>query len=770
MKFLKFLFVFLSIFGGILFAENCNEKGLVAYWSFDEGKGKVVRDAITQKDDYINYVFNNAIYKPPSDPQWKNFGIKGNSLLFDGFSTWIKRDADEFVKIDDALTIEVWVAPRAYGYGDGGKLSALVDQHNSREKEGFVLGIYRHGSWAFEAGIGDQWIEVWVHDKPIEKYKWSYVVVTFDKNKSEINLYLNGEKVAFARTPQGKPINVCTRDLLIGKNNESVRLAAFDLNMFNGLMDELRIYKKALTSEEIKIRFEEYISAHGGKIPEVKWEDTINPELYKGDKYRPQYHAIPPEHWMNEPHAPLYYRGKYHLFYQHNPQGPYWHNIHWGHWVSDDMVHWRDLPIALAPEAGTLDPDGCWSGSATYDENGIPVIFYTAGNDKDSPNQRIALARPENPQDPYLIKWKKYPRPVVVQKQGEGLWGEFRDPFVWKDENEKKWYMLVGTGHAEKMIGAALIYTSVDLINWEYKGYFYYADPQKYPFLGRVWELPVFLPVGKDERGNQKYIFLVSPKGGYADIEVWYWIGIWDKENYKFVPDHEEPQKIDLGDSHFTGPSGFVDPKSGRTIIFTIAQDERNSTQQYMAGWAHNAGLPVVVGLDKSGELLVEPIRELMSLREKELINLKDKTLEETNYLIKEKDVKGDMLEIILELEAINAKKFGIKVRCSPGGEEETFIFYDSEKKILGVDRNLTSVDLFSPCHGIQGGPLDLRGENLKLHIFLDHSMVEVYANKKRSLTTRVYPSREDSLGLQICADGKVIVRDLKIWKMKAIK
>jgi sucrose-6-phosphate hydrolase SacC (GH32 family) len=280
--------------------------------------------------------------------------------------------------------------------------------------------------------------------------------------------------------------------------------------------------------------------------------------------------------------------------------------------------------------------------------------------------------------------------------------------------------------------------------------------------------LPVFLPVGKDKKGNQKWIFLISPTGARADVEVWYWIGEFDRKNFRFIPDNEKPEKIDIGDSHFTGPSGFVDPKTGRTIIFTITQDKRNSFQQYMAGWAHNAGLPIVTSLNEDGKLLVVPINEVEKLREEELIKIENKNMEVVNDIIK--DIKGDMLEIVVELEPIDAKKFGINVRCSPDHEEETFIFYDVDKKFLGVDRTKTSVDVFSPSYGIQGEFLDLNGNNIRLHIFLDHSMLEVYINEIKSLTTRVYPYRGDSLGLQISGDGGLIVKKLEIWNLKPIK
>lgn len=119
---------------------------------------------------------------------------------------------------------------------------------------------------------------------------------------------------------------------------------------------------------------------------------SINRAAWKNDIQRPAYHLIAPGKWMNEPHAPVYYKGNYHIFYQANVHAPIWNHIQWGHMISTDMVHWRDLPLALETEEGSLDPDGCWSGSALIDKNGLPRIYYTAGNNEKFPNQSVAMA------------------------------------------------------------------------------------------------------------------------------------------------------------------------------------------------------------------------------------------------------------------------------------------------------------------------------------------------------------------------------------------
>ena len=122
---------------------------------------------------------------------------------------------------------------------------------------------------------------------------------------------------------------------------------------------------------------------------------------------RPQYHLIEPEKWMNEPHAPFFYNGYYHIFYQANLHAPIWDSIQWGHLASKDMVHWKDLPLALQSENGFYDELGCWSGSGLVDKDGVPRIYYTAGNNNRFPNQAVALAQPEDTEeDPLLKKWK----------------------------------------------------------------------------------------------------------------------------------------------------------------------------------------------------------------------------------------------------------------------------------------------------------------------------------------------------------------------------
>ncbi|SFF03686.1 Sucrose-6-phosphate hydrolase SacC, GH32 family [Paenibacillus algorifonticola] len=759
-------------------SNTTDNRGLIMHWAFDEGTGASTLESVSKSINNIQYVFNQAEFTEPSTPPWRH-GVKGSGLLFDGYSSYIahcvhREERNGEPEYLSALSIGVWVAPRTHEWGHEGKLAAIVNRHNRDSRQGYLLGMFRHGSWSFQVGLeGGEWKEIWSPDGyELPKNEWSYVSAVFNGHEGEIKLYLNGREIASEALPRDSRITEAVgTDLFIAKNNHSSKLArVFSLHMFSGIIDELKIYSRVLSAEEVATSYQEVLDLeHGGVHPQLQYDDIkLDRTLLLTDRHRPQYHVSPPAHWMNEPHAPIYFEGQYHLFYQHNPQGPYFHHIHWGHWVSEDMVHWRDLPIALAPEKDQLAPDGIWSGSATYDADSLPVLFFTAGNDSASPNQSVALARSTYSEDKDidLVRWVKHPEPLIVQKNGMGVFGDFRDPFVWKDEDG--WYALVGSGSGiEGEGGAALAFVSEDMLNWTYKGSFYQADIRKFPYLGPIWELPVLLPLGTDKQGDYKHLLLVSPVGAGADVEVFYWIGQLDKDNLSFKPDQEEPQLIDVGDFHFTGPSGMVDPVTGRKIIFTIAQGDRTSELEYQSGWAHNGGLPISVYLREDGRLGIEPIEELQSLRDKKRLSLRDKSLSEANSLLK--DVQGDMLEIQLELEPGSAKQLGIKIRRSPDGEEETLLYYDINESMLFADRTKTTLHSGEKCKGVQGGKLELSGENLKLHIYLDRSMVETYANGLKSLTTRVYPSRKDALGLELWGDGEPLVKSMEIWNMHSI-
>ena len=210
-----------------------------------------------------------------------------------------------------------------------------------------------------------------------------------------------------------------------------------------------------------------------------------------GDRHRPLYHFLAPSNWMNDPNGAIFWKGKYHLFYQYNPNSPSWGTIHWGHAASSDLVHWEDFPIALSPSKEGPDKHGCWSG-CVVDDQGVPTALYTAPGP-----QTVCLATGDGD----LTRWTKREVPVIsLPPPGLDLTGfpsitgdasaGFRDPFVWREG--ERWLLLIGSGIRGKG-GTALLYESEDLRHWHYRQPFLTA------MVGtdcQMWECPILLRVG----------------------------------------------------------------------------------------------------------------------------------------------------------------------------------------------------------------------------------------------------------------------------------
>jgi sucrose-6-phosphate hydrolase SacC (GH32 family) len=743
-----------------------SDNSLCGWWKFDEGQGKTTREQVSSVEDHIAYVFNNARYKPSSDPMWRD-GIHGQALLFDGYSTWVTHPVDAFQTPTRAMTLSAWVAPRTFESGIGGQLSAIVNQHDRLSQQGFVLGTFTHGTWSLQVGTGSEWLEVWSDAIRLPRHTWTHIAAVFDSAEGCMRLYQNGKHVAEQSFEQRKTLQPAPKDLLIGKHNTPVRFDhAFEANCFDGLIDELKIDTVAWTEAQVNTAYQVDLDAYRGHAP---ISDTRpRRSRYDGDKHRPQYHFIPPQHWMNEPHALLHFKGFYHITYQHNAHGPFWHNISWGHTVSDDLVHWKDLPDAIITEKDTVAPDGIWSGSASIDGEGNPVLFFTAGNHAMNPNQMTGLARStyKDDGDLQLKNWIVHDTPVTVLDQSLEIMGhkvmpfEFRDSYVWREGDF--WCQLVGAG-VQEIGGTALLYTSTDLVNWTYRGPFHVGDMHRYPLVSMMWELPIFLPLG-----GGKHILLYSPwwAPGHPSAHflkyVPYWIGTWDGSALKFTPDHDEPRIFDYGE-HFTGPSGSVD-EQGRTIVLNIAQAKWDAQMAYDSGWYGNAGLPIILFLHKDGQLGVKPIPELDALHVNHLLALENVSMNEANAQLGR--IHGTMLEITLTARIPDGETFGISIRRSPEGEEETQIGYDARHKQFFIDRNHSSLDANVHQRGVQGGSLHLADGVLRLKLYIDQSMIEAYANDLKSITSRAFPVRNDADGLRLWGSTDIKIERLDVWTM----
>lgn len=738
--------------------------------------------SFSKEEGLLYYQHKKPLYTSAKTPQWRP-GINGKTdkaLLFDGSATYIEYSPEELCIQGNCFSVCLWVAPRAFEWdapdaADKGEeaLTALLSQYNKQNKQGVLLGFQRFGRPCFQLGTGDKWYTLWAGEERLKKYQWNQLAASYDGKAGEMKLFLNGKEIASMTIEKGKKIAAAkSENLLIGKNSHAEQMAAGSLNMFSGLMDELHIYKSAITEKQLA-----YTQA-----PEIKYEDIQLENLLTDDIYKTQYHGGPYQHWMNEPHAPLFYNGKYHLFFQTNSIGTYWRNICWGHLVSDDMVNWKPVKNAIEPVENSVVPDGVWSGGAGFDKNGIPLLFFTAGNDSFAKeglisNQNIGLAYPADLNDPELTDWIIYEELAVKQQPGQGRTGEFRDPHIWQEGG--KWNMLVCSGASDSKGGSALLFQTERLellpdgnidMNWIYRGPVYEMENQSMVY-GNTWELPVILPVENESGTLKKHVFIFSPApASLADNKIYYFTGDFNCETGKFLPDekyHGLPSILDYGNNVFTGPSAFINPNDNKVCLFSIMQDQRNGAEEGAAGWAHCAGLTRNIYLNEDGsDLYVSPIKEAAVLRDECLLDLNNINLEGANEKLK--SVSGDLLLIQAKLSLSEKDKIGIWIK-SNGKKDGTFFEYDAENKILaGQTKNKgKSAGLNRVSHSFE-----IKSGELEMEIYIDRSLIEAFFNREKSISMRSY-SDFNSQGISFFSENinpsDKTIKELKIYRLKSI-
>ena len=474
------------------------------------------------------------------------------------------------------------------------------------------------------------------------------------------------------------------------------------------------------------------------------------------DPWRPAYHYQPPSKWMNDPNGTIYWKGRYHLFYQHNPDGPWHGNIHWGHASSEDLVHWTDHPIALAPDPDGPDRMDCYSGAAFVNADGVPTHIYHGVPDG------ICLATST---DDMLINWEKHPaNPVIPDRLPGAEFVVTGAPCGWVEDGV--YYAVMGSSHESP--DATYLFSSTDMAHWRYRHPFYVGGKFTHP--GEDCAVPDFfmldgkavLSFASHARGAQFYI------GSYTD--------------QRFTP--ERHKRLAFAESRRTGAYceglTLLDDR-GRRIIFGRISEARFGYALVAAGWAGICALPLVLSLSEDQELLFDPVPELEVLRSDHL-SLREVQIPAGGDV--RLDIFGDSLELRTVLEWDDAEEVGLKVRCSPDGEEETLVRFNTNpgrshisrgsvapmrELILDVSRSSLSPDVSNresqrcAFEVPYGNPVELR-------IFVDRSVVEVIADRRHYAGKRIYPTRPDSVEVRAYArGGRAALRSFDAWRMNAV-
>ena len=470
-------------------------------------------------------------------------------------------------------------------------------------------------------------------------------------------------------------------------------------------------------------------------------------EASRADPHRPAYHFTAPANWLNDPNGLIQWRGRYHLFYQHNPERPWWGLMHWGHAVSDDLVHWEHLPIALTPTPGGPDQDGCFSGCAVV-HNGVPTFIYTGVKGK---AQLPCLATSD---DDDLITWTKYSgNPVIAAPPDDVDVVFFRDHSVWQEGGA--WYQVVGSGIADQG-GTALLYRSEDLVQWTYLHPLLVGDKERRePFwTGDGWECPDFFALG------DRHTLIISVWNGGTHFPA-YFVGRYTDQRLTL----ETEGVLDAG-GHFYAPQSFTDD-GGRRIMFGWLREARSQDQQGEAGWSGAMSLPRQLSLGPDGDLAVIPAPEI------EVLRGSPREVGEQHVSpgspVRLDGIEGDCLELDVTFDGGDATSFGLNVRCSPDGEEQTSISYDPARGLLTVDGTRSSRN--PGARGdVRSAQLTRTDEPLRLRVFLDRSVLEIFANDRVCITERLYPERADSVGIELFAvGGSATLRHITAWELAAV-
>ena len=452
-------------------------------------------------------------------------------------------------------------------------------------------------------------------------------------------------------------------------------------------------------------------------------------ERILSDPARPGYHFVIPEGVAMpfDPNGATYWKGRYHLFYIFQDSRLGRKSDHWGHMSSADLFHWRHHPTGLL--------DGMYSGNCFLNEDGVPTICYHQKGQGNA--MAVAL-------DDELNEWKKLDsNPITPDtKDGDEHHGKYRswDPFGWLEGDT--YYAIFG-GQRPAVAKAPALEGE-----WKYAG-----DLFAHGVEGVSLDEDVSCP-DLFELGGRHVLLCISHRLGCR-----YYVGEW--KNEQFHP--ESHAQMSWIDNSVFAPESLVDDR-GRRIMWAWILDEPLFGARAKHGWSGTLSLPRVLSLGEDGLLRMDVPEEIEALRSGEVRrgSFVVPADEETPM----DGVAGNSLELLLEMESAEASRFGVKLCVSPDGQEQTPIFYDAEEKLLKLDTRKSGPE--DTPKAVEAAPLELRaGERLKLRIFVDKSVVEVFANSRQAIARRIYPSRQDSIGVRVfSAGGAARVHSFETWKI----
>ena len=455
------------------------------------------------------------------------------------------------------------------------------------------------------------------------------------------------------------------------------------------------------------------------------WKEMIVTDTFdttNRERLRPIYHHTPSYGWMNDPNGMFYKDGVYHLYFQYNPYGSQWENMHWGHSVSRDLVHWENVNVPIVPDAlGTV-----FSGSAVVDKNNTAgfgtnaiVAMYTSAGE----NQTQSLAYSTDDGKTFT---KYNCNPLITAEVPD-----FRDPHMFWHEPTRRWIVILAAGQEMRL------FSSVNLKDWTYESSF----GQGYGSHGGVWECPDLIQLPVRDTGKKKWVLIcnINPGGPFGGNATQYFVGDFDGHSFTCESKPEVTKWMDYGKDHYAAVT-FDNTPDGRHILMAWMSNWQYANQVPTKQFRNANTVPRDLDLyEFQGETYIGtiPSRELIALRGKAVLS---------NFCNGKKafDANNGSYEMVVNVRQATAGKCTITLQNSK--DEAVSIIYDVQLATLCVDRTKSGDSTFNNAFSaVTTAPI--HGKLTTLHIFVDKSSIEVLDNEGRvSITNTIFPSDPYSL------------------------
>ncbi|SIO38248.1 beta-fructofuranosidase [Rhodovulum sp. ES.010] len=635
-------------------------------------------------------------------------GTDGRALRFDGYSTFVEGVLPERVSVPATLRFDlaVWSWPVAR--------AGLVVLHGPPR---IAVTLNRWGRLVATAETPDGVRQV-VAPKPLTRGTWHSVALRIGAEGDVLDLYLDGARIGQSR---GAAPAQLAGGVTLGRDATSgLAHGAYQRGVLNGALDRVRLTPGAVPTAALRT-----------ELPTRAADLRPSPRRFEDDPHRPRYHPMPPAGWTNEPHGLIRADGRWHLYYQANPNGPWWEHMQWGHLVSEDLARWEARKTALWPTPG-FDRAGIWVGDVMPDRDGFRALYSGVNG------QWAGVGMAETDGTDLGRFEKSADNPVIVETPPG--YQDMRDPFVIRRKDD--WLMLIGAGRAAPQVPTILTYSSPDMAAWTFEGELQMGAVERF---GTYWELPKLLRLRDD-----RHALIVTTVKPHTPARTQYWIGDWDGR--RFLPDDLVPRPLDLFGTHLaqsTHPLG-----DGRHAAIGIVPETARTTEERLeAGWIHGFSLARTIDLSEDGRHLVQrPAEAVQGLFGPPAWEARDVALDDRALRLGNGDASVARIE--LTIDPGDAHQIVVALRATADRREATRLRLFPVSRRIALDFSDSSASPTARSDSLWERYSDPEDGAISLTLFVDRSFVDGFMARGEAFAFRTFPTAPDANAVFLSALG----------------